>query len=135
MATGKQIRCVVVTPEQAVLDESADFAAIPMFDGELGIMAGRSPLIGRLGTGEMRIKSGSHVRHLFVDGGFVQIRNDVVTMLTEKAIAADKLQVTALQAELQAALSQPMTTAIQMTAAKRAQTAARAKLRIAQRKA
>jgi F-type H+-transporting ATPase subunit epsilon len=41
------LQCVVVTPERAVLDEPADFVALPMYDGELGVLPGRAPLIGR----------------------------------------------------------------------------------------
>lgn len=129
--SGKQLRCVVVTPEQAVLDEACDFAAVPMFDGELGVMPGRTPLIGRLGAGELRIKQGSNTKRYFVDGGFVQIRENVVTLLTEKAIASDTLTVATAETELQTALSKPMKTAYEMTVAKRAQLSARAKLRIA----
>ena len=50
------IQCVVVTPERALLDETVDFVALPMYDGELGVLPGRSPLIGRLGAGEMRLQ-------------------------------------------------------------------------------
>jgi F-type H+-transporting ATPase subunit epsilon len=133
-STGKHIRCVVVTPEQAVLDEMADFASVPMYDGELGVLPGRSPLIGRLGAGEMRIQIGGATKRYFVDGGFLQIRNNVVTLLTEKAIPSESLNVLAAENELQTALSKPMKTAYEMTAAKKAQFAARAKLRIASRK-
>ena len=51
------LTCVVVTPEQTALEQKADFVALPLYDGEIGIGANHSPLIGRLGYGEMRIKS------------------------------------------------------------------------------
>jgi len=51
----KHLQCVVVTPEQAVLDETTDFVAVPMLDGELGVLPGRAPLIGRLGTGDAAV--------------------------------------------------------------------------------
>ncbi len=53
---GCKLHCIVVTPEQTVLDEPADFVALPLFDGEIGIAPGHSPMIGRLGYGEMRIQ-------------------------------------------------------------------------------
>ena len=40
MAESTFLKCVVVTPERAVLDEPADFVALPMYDGELGGGAG-----------------------------------------------------------------------------------------------
>jgi F-type H+-transporting ATPase subunit epsilon len=133
-STGKQIRCVIVTPEQAVLDEAADFVSVPMYDGELGVLPGRAPLIGRLGAGEVRLQSGTTTKRYFIDGGFVQIHGHEVTLLTEKAIPAEALNKQTAETELQNALSKPMKTAYEMNAAKKAQFSARAKLRIANRK-
>ena len=56
-ATGR-LQCVVVTPERTLFDELVDFVALPLFDGELGVLPGRSPLIGRLGYGELRTRIG-----------------------------------------------------------------------------
>ncbi len=97
------LRCVVVTPERAVLDEAADFVAVPMADGELGIEHGRLPLIGRLGFGELRLRRGATVHRYYVDGGFVQVRADVVTVLTARAVAAAALRVDAALQTLEAA--------------------------------
>ena len=49
---------IVVTPEATVLDEQVDFVALPLYDGEIGIAPGRSPMIGRLGYGELRLVDG-----------------------------------------------------------------------------
>jgi F-type H+-transporting ATPase subunit epsilon len=91
--TTKTLRCVVVTPERAVLDEVVDFVALPMYDGELGILPGRLPLIGRLGYGELRFTQGNAVHRYFVDGGFAQVRANVVTVLTSRAIKAEDIKV------------------------------------------
>ena len=72
-----ELKCVVVTPERAVLDEPADFVVVPLYDGELGIAKDRLPLIGRLGFGELRITRGTQTLHYYVDGGFVQVRGNV----------------------------------------------------------
>jgi F-type H+-transporting ATPase subunit epsilon len=89
--TARELRCVVVTPERALLDESADFVALPLYDGEIGILPGRAPLVGRLGYGEMRIKKGNQTTSYYVDGGFVQVRANVVTVLTSRALEAKEL--------------------------------------------
>ena len=75
----RELQCVVVTPERALLDEPADFVALPLYDGELGVLPGRAPLIGRLGFGELRIRKGDQTQRFYVDGGFVQVRDNVVT--------------------------------------------------------
>src|SRR6266446_4017979 len=85
------LQCVVVTPERAVLDEPVDFVALTLYDGELGVLPGRAPLIGRLGYGELRIRRGESTRRYFVDGGFAQVRNNVVTVLTPRAIRAEDI--------------------------------------------
>src|SRR5438552_8500325 len=84
--TRRDLQCVVVTPERAVLDEPVDFVALPLYDGELGVLPGRAPLIGRLGYGELRIRRGDSTRRFFVDGGFAQVRSNIVTVLTRRAI-------------------------------------------------
>src|SRR5436305_8816124 len=101
------ITCTVVTPEQTALETKADFVALPLFDGEIGIAANHSPLIGRLGYGEMRIKSGGQTQAFYVDGGFVQVADNVVAVLTSRAVPAKSLDATAAQAQLQTALAQP----------------------------
>jgi F-type H+-transporting ATPase subunit epsilon len=90
-ASGKSLKCVVVTPERAVLDEAADFVALPMYDGELGVLPGRAALIGRLGFGELRLKQGGRTQRYYVDGGFAQVRADVVTVLTPRALNAEEI--------------------------------------------
>ena len=92
--SGKQLKCVVVTPEKAVLDEPAEFVELPMYDGELGVPPGRAPLIGRLGAGERRIQQHGATRRLFVDGGFAQVRANVVTVLTPRALRAENINPT-----------------------------------------
>jgi F-type H+-transporting ATPase subunit epsilon len=85
MANG--LRIVVVTPEKAILDEKADFVVLPMIDGELGVMPRHAPLIGRLGSGELRVMRGGHPHKWRIAGGFAQIRADVITVLTSQATA------------------------------------------------
>lgn len=98
------ITCTVVTPEQTALDTKAEFVALPLFDGEIGIGPGHSPLIGRLGYGEMRIKSAGQTLRYYVDGGFVQVEGNVVAVLTNRAVPANRLDPAAAQSQLEAAL-------------------------------
>jgi F-type H+-transporting ATPase subunit epsilon len=104
------LHCLVITPERTVVDEQADFVAVPLYDGELGVLPGRAPLVGRLGFGELRLRRGEEVHHYYVDGGFVQVKRNTVTLLTAKAIPANELDARALEAELSQPLP-PATTA------------------------
>ena len=126
----KNLKCVVVTPEKAVLDEPADFVVVPMFDGELGVALDRLPLIGRLGFGELRITQGNQTKHYYVDGGFVQVRSNVVTVLTSKATDVKDLKIEQAQAVLQSTTVEA--TPEGQEAQYKAQQRARVQLRLAQ---
>jgi F-type H+-transporting ATPase subunit epsilon len=130
-ATGHQLRCIVVTPERAVLDENADFVVLPLYDGELGVLPGRLPLIGRLGFGELRLVRQRQLRRYYVDGGFAQVRNNVVTLLTARAIAAEEIPVNAARETLRTAQHTIATTPEAQQAQERQVERARAQLRIA----
>ena len=126
------LHCVVVTPERALLDEPADYVVLPMYDGELGVLPGRAALIGHLGPGELRIRHGETTRRFFVDAGFAQVRSDVVTVLTPRALKAEEIDPAAVAASLEA--TQAVATTPQAQEARlKAQERARAQLRIAGR--
>ena len=48
-------------------------------------------MIGRLGCGEMRLRVGEKTQRYYLDGGFVQVRQNEVAVLTEQAIPADQI--------------------------------------------
>jgi F-type H+-transporting ATPase subunit epsilon len=102
---GKTLRCVVVTPERGLLDEPADYVGLPLYDGQLGVLPGRAPLIGRLGTGALRLRRGGQERIFYIDGGFVQIRADVVSVLTARALRPNEINVAAANEALHADIS------------------------------
>jgi F-type H+-transporting ATPase subunit epsilon len=124
------IECVVVTPERTVFDEVVEFVALPLYDGELGVLPRHSPLIGRLGYGELRTKLGGETHHYFVDGGFAQVRDDVVTVLTNRAIPAAAIEPAAAARELEAAFARVATTEHDQAEKARAIARARAQIRI-----
>ena len=127
------LNCVVVTPETTVLDEKVDFVALPLFDGEIGIGSGHSPMIGRLGFGEMRLKSGSKVSRYYVDGGFVQVADNVISVLTNRSVPSSELDAEVAKEQLEQARAQKANTPELMEIRDRAETQARAQIRTAGR--
>jgi len=51
------MKCSVVTPEKTEVECEASFVAIPLFDGEYGVAPLHTPMVGRIGAGELRIKT------------------------------------------------------------------------------
>jgi F-type H+-transporting ATPase subunit epsilon len=127
----KPMQCIVVTPEQTALQQEADFVALPLYDGEIGIAPNHSPMIGRLGFGEMRIRAGGATATYYLDGGFVQVADNVVSVLTNRAVPADKVEGDAAELALAKAASLPTGTAEQREIKERAVAQARAQLRMA----
>lgn len=106
MATNNTFHCSVITPERAVLETDATFVALPAHDGELGVLRNRAPMLYKLGTGELRVESpeGKHI--LFVDGGFVQMVDNRLTLLTEQAKRLDEIDTAAVERAMADARSQ-----------------------------
>jgi len=127
---GGRIECVVVTPERTTVDQLVDFVALPLVDGELGILPGRTPLIGRLGYGELRTRDKGETRRFFVDGGFAQVRDDVVTVLTNRAIPAERIDTSAAAADLESALARVATNDLDQADKTKAVARARAQIRV-----
>jgi F-type H+-transporting ATPase subunit epsilon len=127
------LTCTIVTPEQTTLEVKAEFVALPLFDGEIGIAANHSPLIGRLGYGEMRIKTGGTTLSYYVDGGFVQVADNVVAVLTNRAMPSKSLDPAAAETQLAAALARPANSPELFEIRDRAVAQARAQIRTARR--
>ena len=102
------LHCIVVTPEETVLDEPASFVALPLYDGEIGIAPGHSPHDrppGRRASCGFTADEG--IRRYYVEGGFVEVSGDVVSVLTGRAIPAEELDEVAAEEQLLAAQSRP----------------------------
>lgn len=124
------LRVVVVTPEQTVLDVTTDFVALPLYDGQLGVAPAHAPMIGRLGFGELRIGHGGEQR-FYVDGGFVQVVHNVVSVLTNRAIPAARLDRGTLEEQLRSATQERASGDEQIARRDRIVAQTRAQLRVA----
>lgn len=130
------VRCVVVTPESTSLDTQARSVSLPLYDGLRGVSRGHAPFIGRLGAGEVRIVGeqggpADAVRRLFVEGGFVEVAHDLVTVITQRAVAAERLDAAVARAELEKISGSPAAGDEAIDAKLRAEQAARALVRSA----
>jgi F-type H+-transporting ATPase subunit epsilon len=95
-----ELKLLVVTPEQTLLDCQSEAVIVPMIDGQKGFLPGHAPMIGRLGPGVMKVQQGGGDRRYFLEGGFVQMDHNVLSVLTNIAIPVEELRAEKLQAEL-----------------------------------
>jgi F-type H+-transporting ATPase subunit epsilon len=100
-AVATTFRCKIVTPAEAVFDDEVSYVSMPAWDGQQGVMHGQSPLLTKLGIGalKMELERGEE-RWYLVDGGFAQVHEDVLTILTERATTADAIAIEEAKAEL-----------------------------------
>lgn len=130
-STPPNLSLVVVTPEATVLNVTAEFVALPLYDGEIGIGRGHAPMIGRLGFGELRYRTGNETSKYYVDGGFVQVQDNSVSILTNRALGVDQLDASAAEAQLHDALTRVTANPEELAIRERMVLQARAQIRMA----
>ena len=92
MSDSRLFSCTVVTPEKIVLERQVRFAAVPAHDGEIGFLRGRAPLVVKLDVGRLRVETDEGTEELFIDGGFAEMVNDKLTILTEDAKRPEEIE-------------------------------------------
>ncbi len=94
-------RCAIVTPARTQFEQDAVYASFPAWDGQQGVIAGQSPLLSRLGYGPLRVDEAGGKSHWFlVEGGFAQVSEGSLTILTPRASPAGELSLEEAEREL-----------------------------------
>ncbi len=133
MSTGEKLRLVIVTPERTLFDEPVSALRFPLYDGDIGVLPGRLPLIGRLGSGELKVTTASGEQSFFIDGGFAQVQGAVISLLTHRAVPANDLSVADAEKQLAAADAKAAKSEVEMVAKLADQQRARRMLALAKR--
>ncbi len=134
------LRCVIVTPEKTVLDVRAATVSLPLDDGSRGVAVGHTPFIGRLGSGVVRMagvegrSAAETTVRTFVEGGFVEVSGDAVTVITQQAVDSATLDPKAAQADLDKLKGETASGDEAIASRMAAEAVARARLRAAERR-
>jgi F-type H+-transporting ATPase subunit epsilon len=83
----------IVTPEEKVVDTSAEEVQIPGKNGYLGVLPGHAPLITELAVGEITFREGATEQRLAVAWGFAEVLPGKVTILAETAERPSEIDV------------------------------------------
>ena len=95
-----KLNCNVLTPERQIYEGQIDFAVVQAYDGEMGFLYNHAPLISELGTGEIRLRTGDNTEYFYVDGGFVEIKNNSLIILAQEAATKQELKADVLEAKI-----------------------------------
>lgn len=78
----------VVTPNGLVYDHRATIVVAKTTDGEIGILPQHAPIIVSLAIDEVRVKrtdSDNHVDWIAVNGGIMEVRDNIVSIIADSA--------------------------------------------------
>lgn len=81
------LKVSVISPEAILFEGEVELVVAPAFDGEVGILQRHAPMVTLLGRGDLRLSGGGADRRFAVEGGFLQVVDDHVRVVTEKATA------------------------------------------------
>ncbi len=81
----ERLTVAVISPERTIYEGEADLVVAPAWDGEVGILRRHAPMLALLCEGDVRIRLGNVEHRFFVSGGFLQVAEDAVTILSERA--------------------------------------------------
>ena len=79
------LRVSVISPEAVLFEGTTESIVAPAVDGQGGILTGHAPMLTLLGKGELRLGDGGSGRRFHVEGGFLQVVDDTVRVVTERA--------------------------------------------------
>jgi F-type H+-transporting ATPase subunit epsilon len=81
----------IVTPEATVFSEAVDMVTLPAVEGQMGVYPGHLRLITQIEPGEIIVTKDGQDRFLAVGEGLVDITSSRVSILTDMAIPAEKI--------------------------------------------
>jgi F-type H+-transporting ATPase subunit epsilon len=81
------MRVTVVAPDRTVFEGDAAAVTAPAYDGQVGILPRHAPFVTLLGAGRLTVRGTDGTQTFQVRGGFLQVVDDTVRVVTEQASA------------------------------------------------
>ncbi len=81
----KTFQVDIVTPESVVWSGQAEMVSARTTEGDIGVLADHEPTMAALATGAVTIHHDGTVTAAGIHGGFLQIYQNQVTLLTDRA--------------------------------------------------
>ena len=92
-----QLHLKIVTPEKEIFSDQVDMVTLPSAEGELGILPHHTNLMAKLIPGELRIKIGGKLEVMAVGGGFLQVTDNTLTVMTDLALEEKEIDEKAVE--------------------------------------
>ena len=99
------LKLEIVTPEEKIYSEDVEMVTLPGAEGELGVYPNHVPLLTTLKPGELRVVKDGRATSMAVGEGFVEIKADSISVLTDMALQSEKIDLAAAEAAVARAQS------------------------------
>lgn len=83
----------ILSPEATVYDDIVDEVILPTQKGEIAVLPQHVALFTKLAQGELKVKKGNSENTIIIFGGFLEVQNNHVTVLSDYAIRAESIEV------------------------------------------
>lgn len=83
----------IVTPEKTVFKDTISEVIVPSVSGELSILPNHASLVTQITPGELTIKKDGKEYYLAVTGGFLEVHNNIVTLLADYAVRSEEIEI------------------------------------------
>jgi F-type H+-transporting ATPase subunit epsilon len=90
----------VATPERQLISQAVQQVELPGRNGHIGILPDHAPLLGMLGAGQITYSGGGETRPIVVSGGFIEVLNNEVRVLAERAEFTNEIDAEQARREL-----------------------------------
>jgi F-type H+-transporting ATPase subunit epsilon len=97
------LKLEIITPDTTAYSEDVDMVTLPGVEGQLGVLPQHVPLMTQMVPGEIIVRKDAQDYFLAVGEGLVEITGDHVAILTDLAIAAEKIDEAKVEAARQRA--------------------------------
>jgi len=88
---GDTLKLEIVTPDGTVYSEDAEMVTLPGVEGQMGIYPRHVPLLTQMVPGEISVSKAGQEYFLAVGEGLVEVTADHVALLTDMAVAGEKI--------------------------------------------
>jgi len=90
---GHTLLAEVITPDKIVYAGEVDMVVALTIDGEVGILPLHVPYVSALAPGVLRVKIGDEEEAIAISGGFIEVKEDRVSVLADSAEEAGAIDV------------------------------------------
>ena len=102
---GKTLKLEIITPEKVALSEESTSIILPAMDGALGLWPNHAPLLAGLKPGSVKYKTPDGTKTVVIAGGFVEVSNNIVSIIAPAAELSDEIDIDRAQAAKQRAMA------------------------------